>query len=43
MTEIELKAFITYQNIFQMKNTAVYMVLESWEWGDVSNQHAEHL
>jgi hypothetical protein len=28
MKEIELKAYTKYQNVFQMKTTAVYMVLK---------------
>jgi hypothetical protein len=48
--EIELKAYSKYQNMFQMKNTAVDMVLkgrrvEEWVRGPwvVTNQRAEHL
>jgi hypothetical protein len=43
MKEIEFKAYTKYKNMFQMKNTAVYMVLRGrrdveWVGGGVSDQ-----
>jgi hypothetical protein len=48
MQVIKLKAYTKYLNMFQMKNTAIYMVLRGrrvveWVRGDVVHQRAELL